>query len=185
MMRNILTLILASALAAALCPSGAAAQSGNTARIASAMAAGPAAVTRDATIMDWPDASGKMATIRTGTNGWTCLPSHPRSKSITSDAMCMDANFRDFVGALVADQPVNLKGVGYSYMLSANSWEGNTSPADTVKTATNDWHHVGPHVMIAFPDKSALAGLPTKPTMTGPYVMWPDTPYAHVMWPIK
>jgi hypothetical protein len=185
MSRQIFTIVLASTLVAALCPSAAIAQSTKAARIASAMAAGPSAVTKDATIMDWPDANGRMTTLRAGTNGWTCLASHPRSRNVRNDALCMDSNFKDFFSAIVSGQPLALKGVGYSYMLSADSWEGNTGPADTVKTATNDWHHVGSHVMIAFPDKSSLAGLPTKPTMAGPYVMWPDTPYAHVMWPIK
>ena len=52
-------------------------------------------------------------------------------------------------------------------------------------TPTNEWHHLGPHVMVVYPDKAMLAGLPTKPSTNGPYVMWADTPYAHVMWPVK
>jgi hypothetical protein len=30
-----------------------------------------------------------------------------------------------------------------------------------------------------------LAGIPTRPSMMGPYVMQSGTPFAHVMWPMK
>jgi hypothetical protein len=185
MPRKFLTLLAAATTLVALCPGSAVAQSDNAAKIASAMRAAPAGIAKDATVIDWPDAAGKMATLRQGTNGWTCLPSQPKSKTITDNAMCADANFMAMIGAMMAGKAPDVKGVGYSYMLSNDTWEGNTSPSDTVMTPTNDWHHTTAHVMIYYPDKAALSGLPTKPSTTGPYVMWPNTPYAHVMWPVK
>jgi hypothetical protein len=135
--------------------------------------------------VDWPGKNGKMATLRAGTNGWTCLPSEPKSKYIVNDSFCGDANFMDLMGAVMANKPPALKGVGYSYMLSTNDWESNTVPFAKAPTPTNDWHHLGPHVMVVYPNKAMLAGLPTHPSTTGPYVMWPSTPYAHVMWPVQ
>jgi hypothetical protein len=35
--------------------------------------------------------------------------------------------------------------------------------------------------MIIVPDDSILDGLPVTPDTDGPYVMYPDTPYAHIM----
>jgi hypothetical protein len=35
--------------------------------------------------------------------------------------------------------------------------------------------------MIIYPDPATLTEIPTEPTDGGPYVMWPGTPFAHVM----
>ena len=42
-------------------------------KIRSATAAAPAAISKDATVMDMPS----MKVLRKGTNGWTCLPDGP------------------------------------------------------------------------------------------------------------
>ena len=41
-----------------------------------------------------------------------------------------------------------------------------------------------PHLMILVPDASALDGLPTSPDGGGPWVMWRNTPYVHIMAPM-
>jgi hypothetical protein len=154
-------------------------------RIASAMAAAPVSIAKSATIKDWPDKNGAMATLREGSNGWTCFPSRPKSRTITDDAMCADGTFMEFMGDVMGKKPVAIKNVGYSYMLSANDWESNTDPTATKETPDNQWNHLHGHVMVVYPDKALLAGLPVRPSLNGPYVMWPDTPYAHVMMPVK
>jgi hypothetical protein len=184
MSRKSITVALAACCLAALCPSTTFSQT-TAAKIASAMSAGPAAITKDATIVDWPDATGKQAVLRQGTNNWTCLPSQPQSKAIINNSICMDQNFLAMIGSMMQGKAPEGKGIGYSYMLSNETHEANTNPTDTMETATNEWHHVGSHVMIYYPDKAMLAGIPVHPSMTGPYVMWPNTPYAHVMWPVK
>jgi hypothetical protein len=184
MPRKILAVAVAATVLAALCPSFAAGQS-KAAKISNALAAAPASVAKGATVMDWPDKSGKSAQLRAGTNGWVCMPSEPKSKYINNDAMCLDPNFMSMIGSMMAKQPPAMKGVGYAYMLTTDDWESNTAFGEKGPTPTNGWHHVGSHVMVAYPDKAALAGLPTTPSKDGPYVMWPTTPYAHVMWPVK
>jgi hypothetical protein len=42
----------------------------------------------------------------------------------------------------------------------------------------------GPHVMILTPDPAALKDVSTDPNAGVPYVMWKDTPFAHVMMPV-
>ena len=177
--------LLLVSLLAAVCPAALAAQGGNAAKIASAMSAAPRTIAQGATIMDWPDSTGRMATLRAGTNGWTCLPSQPKTQYVSNNSMCADPNFTELLTAMFAGRPPALKGVGYAYMLSNETWESNTDFRSMTPTADNQWHHVGSHVMVAYPDKAALAGLPVTPTPTGPYVMWASTPYAHVMWPVK
>ena len=51
-------------------------------------------------------------------------------------------------------------------------------------TPDNQWHHAPPHVMILVPDLKSLTGIRTDPANGGPYVMYPGTPYAHIMAPI-
>ena len=38
--------------------------------------------------------------------------------------------------------------------------------------------------MIIVPDDAALDGLPRTLDTAGPYVMWAQTPYAHIMLPV-
>lgn len=110
-------LIAIAVVAAVAIPAASSAQS-KAERIAQALAAAPPSVSKNATVIDYPDKNGKMATLRAGTNGWTCLPSEPKSKYIVNDAFCGDANFMDLMGALMSNKPPALKGVGYSYMLT-------------------------------------------------------------------
>jgi hypothetical protein len=61
--------------------------------IQNAMSAAPAAIAKDATIMDWPDSpGGQHKQLRAGTNGWVCYPNSPLEfKGLaTEDPMCLD-----------------------------------------------------------------------------------------------
>jgi hypothetical protein len=47
-------------------------------KIADALKAGPAFITKDATILDWPATKGgEYRVLRKGTSEWTCLPAFP------------------------------------------------------------------------------------------------------------
>ena len=70
-------------------------------------------------------------------------------------------------------------------MLTSDVEGSIVAPTEQGPTPTNQWHHAGPHVMVAFPDPKLLEGLPTKPSAYGPYVMFPGTPIAHVMLPVQ
>src|SRR5512143_369609 len=73
--------------------SGAATKATDAQKIREAISAGPAEITKNATIMDWPDApGGQPRQLRAGSNGWVCYPSSPaefKSASV-ADPMCMD-----------------------------------------------------------------------------------------------
>ena len=179
MWRRILCTALVAAFVAGV-TSTASAQSKAT-KIAGAIAAAPASIGKNATVKDWPDKSGNMALCGKARNG---RPVTRKTRILTNDAMCYDANFGDLMTALMSNKPPVIKGVGYSYMC-ANDWESNTDPMAPKETPDNQWHHLRSHVMVVYPDKAMLAGLPTRPSVNGPYVMWATTPYAHVMWPVK
>lgn len=185
MQRRMILLAAVGTVVAPLIPSTVSAQS-TAARIRSALSAAPASISANATVKDWPGKNGKMAVLREGSNGWVCLPSEPKTKYRKNDAMCLDSSWQEWFASVVENRAPKVKQVGYAYMLSAEEWGSNTDPMGAKEpTSTNQWHHMGPHVMVLYPAASSLAGIPTQPSKTGPYVMMSGTPHAHVMWPVK
>jgi len=46
-----------------------------------------------------------------------------------------------------------------------------------------DYTETGPHLMIVVP-KAMLKAITDDPKSGGPYIMWTDAPYAHIMVPV-
>lgn len=151
--------------------------------VASAESAAPASIASKASIVA-ADASGKMTTLRKGTNGWTCMPDSPSSPG--PDPMCWDENAGKWLDAYMAHKPPPAGVVGVIYMLAGGSDAGNTDPYATKPHQGEDWVTTGPHIMIVG-SKEVLAGYPAgaKPDTSAPSVMWPGTPYAHLMVPAR
>ena len=149
------------------------------AKIASAEKAAPASVSKDATILDW---SGDV--LREGTNGWACLPD--RGNTEGEDPWCVNAPWLNFIQAYATKQEPSYDQVGLAYMMVGDPAVSNTDPFATEKTNDADWvEDMGPHLMILVPDKSLFESLSTDPNNGGPWTMWPDTPYAHIMIPLE
>jgi hypothetical protein len=151
--------------------------------IKSAMSAAPPAVTKDATIIAiGPD--GKLRTIRKGSNNFTCMPDHPATPG--PDPMCMDQNGLEWVTAWMEHKDPPTGKVGFMYMLAGGTDASNTDPYAQKPDANNNWVETGPHVMIVGA-KGLMQGYPTatKPDTSQPYVMWPGTPYEHLMIPVQ
>lgn len=149
--------------------------------VASAESAAPASISHDASIVTM-DSSGKMTTVRKGTNGWTCLPDSPATPG--PDPMCADANATKWAVAWINHKPPPQGATGLMYMLEGGTDASNTDPYATKPTGQNQWVKTGPHVMVVG-SKEILAGYPTDAKDTSqPYVMWSGTPYAHLMIPI-
>jgi hypothetical protein len=151
--------------------------------IASAESAAPAAIAHDASIATI-DANGATKVLRQGKNGWTCMPDSPATPG--PDPMCMDANAAKWAAAWIGHKPPPVGAVGVMYMLEGGTDASNTDPYATKPSGENDWISTGPHVMIVG-SKEILASYPSgaKPDTSAPYVMWPGTPYAHLMVPVK
>lgn len=154
------------------------------AMIASAESAAPKAVGKNATIVA-ADASGKMRTLRQGTNGFTCMPDDPSTPG--PDPMCMDANAKAWLDAMMAHKTPPAGKVGFMYMLAGGSDASNTDPYATKPAASGHWIKTGPHVMIVGADAGFYAAYPKgpDPDTSVPYVMWAGTPYQHLMAPVK
>ena len=146
-------------------------------KIARAMSAAPAAISDRATIVD---AGGTV--LREGSNGWTCMPdTMPGDKA----PMCNDALWMKLMKAIAAKAPFEADGIGISYMLRGDVGAGvsNSDPYHPDPKKADDYTETGPHLMIVVP-KAMLAGITDDPKGGGPYVMWGNTPYAHIMVPV-
>ncbi len=144
--------------------------------IQSAISAGPSSLTKNATIMRW---DGKV--LRKGTNGWTCLPDIPDNGG--TDPWCVDASWLNLLDALSNNKTPSYDKVGIGYMLSGDAPISNITPAG--KKEDGDWvEGLKAHLMILVPDHAMFDNLSTDPNNGGPWIMWPNTPYAHIMVPI-
>jgi hypothetical protein len=147
--------------------------------IAKTMTAAPEAIAKEATIVAM-EKDGSMRTLQKGTNVFTCM--------VIPDGtpMCTDAGGMEWMHALMGHEAPPNK-VGFMYMLNGDTGASNTDPYATGPKPDNHWVKTGPHVMIMGPVAKTMAGYPRSADAdpTKPYVMWPDTPYEHLMIPVK
>jgi hypothetical protein len=143
------------------------------AKIARAMSAGPAEVAKSARIVD-SDGQGTIV-LREGTNAFTCMPGNPRI--IGDPPMCADAAARQWAADFKArkPKPSNTE-PGIVYMLAGATQRSDTDPYDM----TSQPIAIGPHWMIMWSFDPKATGLPTTHKVTGAYIMWAGSPYAHL-----
>jgi len=145
--------------------------------IAHARAAAPAAIGAGATVV----INGEVAVE--GSNGWTCMPDTMPGDGA---AICVDALWAEMMAAVGAQAPFKATGLGLSYMLLGEppgSGVSNSTPYHEDPQHAHDYVETGPHLMVIVP-KEMLEGITTDPSGGGPYVMWKDTDYAHIMIPV-
>ena len=147
------------------------------AMIADALGAAPPAVAHGATVMGH---DGKV--LRKGSNGWTCMPDLPGTPG--RDPMCLDQAGMAWAQAWMGHKNPP-PGVGLAYMLKGGSDPSNLDPY--AKGVKGRFVTTGPHVMILSADVAKASGYPAgaNPDTSKPYVMFPDTPYAHIMMPVR
>ena len=160
------------------------AQTDTQAKIEDAMSAAPPSISANATILDYPAEPGsERIVLRKGTNEWTCLPDNPNLPA--KNPMCVDDQWMELFGAVADKRDPNFTQIGFAYFLQGGPPRSNTNPWDTGMTPDNEWMEVQvPHVGIVYPDKAPLEGVPTDPNNGGPWVMWRNTPYVHIMLPM-
>lgn len=149
----------------------------DAATIAKAVSAAPPEIGTHATVMGaGPD--GKMKQLRAGTNGWVCMVDP------LGNPMCLDKEWQAWGEAWMhKTDPPQPKAVGVAYMLQGDNGASNTDPYATKPTPDNQWVVSGPHIMLLPTDRSQLDAFPTDPQTGGPWVMWKNTKYAHIMVP--
>ena len=119
-------------------------------KIADALRAGPAFITKDATILDWPTTpDGPYRLLRKGTNEWTCLPGVPGYSH--DEPGCFDPTFMQWIKDSLAGREPHIETVGIAYMY-VGAWVPNKSGSSDA--AKKEEFHVGPHLMIVSPHEN-------------------------------
>ena len=138
-------------------------------KIADALRAGPAFITKDATVIDWPSAPGsEYRVLRRGSDEWTCLPAisgypHDAADSgFKEEPGCYDPIFLRAIQDSLAGRTPHIDRIGMSYMY-LGAWK-------PVKGGSGHEFHVGPHLMLIGPNQEALQGLNRNPMNGMPYV---------------
>ena len=166
-----------AALTLALSTGAFAGESAET-KIKRAKSAAPPAVSDNATVID---SDGTV--LLQGSNGWTCIPD---TKPGDHAPMCNDEVWMKLMGAMMGGPAYEPDRVGISYMMQGEpdgAGVSNSDPAHPDPQSADDYVETGPHLMIVVP-KAMLKGITDDPTQGGPYVMWGDTPFAHIMIPV-
>jgi len=141
--------------------------------IEDALSAAPPVITAGATVKD-----GEGNVLREGTNGWTCYPGNA-----AIGPMCNEPKWDELLSALANKQSFDADEFSVSYMLAGEGEAigvSNSDPFATDPHAHADFVKEGPHLMIIMPDTGILNSLSTNPE-DPVYVMWKDSPYAHIM----
>jgi hypothetical protein len=97
--------------------------------------------------------------------------------------MCNEKTWDVLISAMMKKEDFKPDALSVSYMLAGEGTAlgvSNSDPYATDPKTTDDWVKEGPHLMIVVPDRAMLKGLSRNPK-DPVYVMWGDTPYAHIM----
>ena len=147
--------------------------------IQSARSAAPSSISADATVIDWD-----MNVLSQGTSEWTCLPDRPTTPG--NDPWCVTDAWLNFVEAFENKTEPTYTELGFAYLLQGDTSVSNADPFATEETGPADWvTDLGPHLMMLVPDREMLRTMSTDHLNGGPWVMFPDTPYAHIMIPLQ
>lgn len=153
-------------------------------KIQNAMSAAPDAVSKEATVLDWPGKEGaEMATLQKGTNDWTCLPDYPVSPG--NDPICVDKQAMLWFQAYMSQKTPQLAQEGIGYMLQGASDASNTDPFAQKPAAGEDWVSAPAHLMLFPAGKLDKEVYGTDYKSGKPWIMWAGTPYEHLMIPVK
>lgn len=152
-------------------------------KIDNAMSAALPAIAAGATILDNEvDDAGKFIVLREGTNGWFCLPDAVGTPG--PDPWCFDQSWLDWVYAFMAGEEPKVTTPGLAYMLQGGSDASNTDPFATGPEEGNEWMNSPAHVMLLMPEPFDQTVFSTDHASGGPWIMWPGTPYEHLMFPV-
>jgi hypothetical protein len=138
-------------------------------KIAGALRAGPAFITKDATVLDWPSAAGgEYRLLRRGSNEWTCLPAIPGyphdaiDSGFKEEPGCYDPIFLRAMQDSIAGRTPHIDRIGISYMY-LGAWK-------SAKGGSGHEFHVGPHLMVLGPNQDEFQGFNRDATNGMPYV---------------
>ena len=131
-------------------------------KIADALRAAPAFITKDATLLDWPAApGGEYRLLRKGSTEWTCLPGIPAYHH--DEPGCFDPVFLQWIQDSLAGRAPRIDRIGISYMY-IGAW------VESAKGSSGPEFHVGPHLMVVTPHPDDFQGFNRDGSNGMPYV---------------
>lgn len=148
-------------------------------KIVNALSAGPEAITKNATVMDWPanphDEMSHGRVLRQGNNGWTCMPDIPGRPQ--HDPMCADETTMQWLMATLQGKRPNIDKVGLAYMLMGEARQAQGAAPAKDPAQVKEWFYIGPHIMVVLPDtaKEALIGINRDLSNDLPYISFLST----------
>jgi len=122
---------------------------------------------------------GKPRELQAGSNGFTCLI-NPQGTPL-----CADQNAMEWRKA-VSERTQPPDKMGFIYMLAGDTGTTNHDPHQ--RDTHLHWVQTGPHVMVVGPRVREMVGYSRTVDVADasqPYVMYPGTPYEHLMLPTK
>ena len=166
-------------------PAAAAQTSSSIDLIERAVSAGPMSIRAAAQVVSF-DMQGHPTVLRTGSNGWTCLPYDVGTP--TQSPLCLDGAGLAWYTAVMQGKEPDPTVAGLSYMLVGGSVWSNLNPAATKpEHGETSYVSVPPHIMILSAKLAAQSGLPsgqTRPDTSRPFVLLGGTPFAAIILPI-
>lgn len=151
--------------------------------------AAPSFIGEHATVLDHNN-----DVLRSGSNGWTCMPGNARPMPPTGwpDAhqampVCADAESMKWMQAYLSERIPELAHDGFMWMLHGDVGEDNTTPMIMHKADSTEGHWIesGPHLMLMPKDPRTISGHTTDFRSGAPYLMFAGSPYAHLMIPVE
>jgi hypothetical protein len=143
-----------------------------------ALSAAPTRISKDAGVMIY-GADGKLTEVRKSTNGFICIPTVMNLP--VPDPMCMDAASYQWLTDITNNAPKPSNTVpGIAYMARGGSHfekDGKVVMSGEGAKVVKE----PPHWMVMWPFDPAASKLPTVPNPSGVYIMFEDSPYAHLM----
>ena len=131
-------------------------------KIVDALRAGPAFITKDATVLDWPSShEGEYRVLRKGSNEWTCLPGIPGYSH--DEPGCFDPTFLQWMQDSLAGRTPHIDRLAISYMYGG-AW------VKSAKASHGHEFHVGPHLMVVSPHQDDFQGFNRDGSNGMPYV---------------
>ena len=150
--------------------------------IASAERGAPESLGKMAQVIVWEE-DGWRVLREGGPMGWWCVPDNPDSPA--PDPICGDANALEWWTALMEHQEGPPEGeYGMLYAHLGAQVASNTDPFATEPPEGSNWITLPPHIGTVY-DRQELSGRVVSPTpdVNAPFIMWYDTPYAHLRQP--
>jgi hypothetical protein len=146
-------------------------------KIEFALSAAPASVAEGAAVMDWDS----REVLREGNNDYCCFP----SMGPMPYPMCVTEDWINFIEAMFkGEEPPTPKKMAIGYWLQGIAPMSNEHPFATPEETRKHVIAPGdPHLAILFPNPAILEGYPDDPAQGGPWVMFKDTPFVHLMVP--